>query len=186
MTAQPKLEYQDISREVRDVLPENDNETSIHRSYHPMRTIYPDQCWEIDHDRTVLTQYIARHPAAVRSTFILHDRLLIDDAFYSVNEIYHGRCRVTSWAFTVIWYHLRKHNVPPRSPPPIGRWCVMPGDFIVPQATPSPPSGAIYSHEVHRSDVVYNMDDEYMKARNRYELVVQKLTELRGVLEDGR
>jgi len=181
-----KLEYQDLSRKIRDVLPDNENETSIHQSYHPTRVIYPDQCWEIDADRTTLTQYIARHPYSIRSTFTTNDRLLIDGKLYSVTDTRHGHLGITSWTIAVIWYYLRPHNVLEYGPPPTGNWCVMPGKFINPQPIPVITSGSIFSYQTR--PVVREMSDidlakEYMESRSRYELVVNELNRLRDELE---
>jgi len=186
MMKETKLEYQDLSREVRDVLPENDNETSIHRSYHPKRTIYPDQCWEIDAERTTLTQYIARHPHSIRSTFTSYDRLLIDGKLYSVTEIRHGHLGVTSWTAAVIWYYLRAHNVLKSGPPPAGKWCVMPGKFVDPQPIPTITSGSLFSYKVRPAALGtpdIDLAKEYTEARNRYEIVVNELNRVRRELE---
>ena len=186
MMKEAKLEYQDLSREVRDVLPENENETSIHQSYLAVRTIYPDQCWEIDTDRTTLTQYIARHPYSIRATFTGNDRLLIDGKLYSVTEIRHGHFGVTSWTAAVVWYYLRAHNVLESGPPPAGKWCVMPGKFVDPQPIPTITSGSLFSYKVRpasRGTPDIDLSKEETEARHRYELVVNELSRLRRELE---
>lgn len=180
-----KLEYPDRSREVRDILPKNVNETSIHRSYLPTRTIYTDQCWEIDPDRTVLTQYIARHPYSIQSTFTTGDRLLLNGKLYSVTEIRYGNFGVTSWTATVIWYYLRAHNALESGPPPAGKWCVMPGKFVDPQPIPTITTGSLFSYKVRPTAEGIDIDlaKEYTESRNRYEIVVNELNRVRRELE---
>lgn len=188
MTQETILEYPDLSREIRDVLPTDANETAPHISYHPTRTIYPDQCWEIDPDRTMLTQYIARHPYSIRSTFTGHDRLKINGKLYSVTEVRHGHYGITSWTATVIWYYLRAHNVLESGPPPAGKWCVMPGKFINPQPVTTLTSGALFSYKPRPSGELVDIDlaKEYMEARNRNELVIIELARVRNELEDKK
>lgn len=183
-----KLEYPDLSREVRDILPKNVNETSIHQSYLPKRTIYPDQCWELDPDWTVLTQYIARHPYSIRSTFTTGDRLLLDGKLHSVTEIRYGHFGVTSWTATVIWYYLRAHNVLDSGPPPAGKWCVMPGKFVDPQPIPTITTGSLFSYKVRPAAEAIDIDlsKEYTESRNRYEIVVNELNRVRTEMEENK
>lgn len=183
-----KLEYPDLSRTIRDVLPENDNETSIHQSYIVERTVYPDQCWEIDSDRTMLTQYIARHPFSIRSTFTEHDRLLIDGKLYSVTDVRHGHFEVTSWTATVIWYYLRAHNALESGPPPAGKWHVMPGKFVDPKPIPMITCGALFSYKVRPAAESVDIDlmNDVLESRHRYDLVVNELNRVRFELEQKK
>lgn len=187
MMKETKLEYRDLSREVRDILPENENETSIHQSYLAERTIYPDQCWETDPERTTLTQYIARHPFSITPAFAVGDRLRIDGKAYWVYMVQHGHFGITSWTATVTWYYLRAYNKLDIGPP-ANKWCVMPGKFVDPQPIPTITNAAMFNYKSRPSvePVDIDLSREYAEARNRYEVVVAELVRVRTELEDKK
>jgi hypothetical protein len=137
----------------------------------------------------MLTQYIARHPFAIRSTFTAGDRLRIDGKTYWIYEIRHGHFGITSWTAAVIWYYLRAYNKLDIGPP-ANKWCVMPGKFITPKPIPTVTNAAIFSYtsrpEPSIEEIDIDLSKEYAEARNRYELVVTELSRVRNELEDKK
>jgi len=147
-----------------------------------MRTIYPDQCWEIDPDRTVLTQYTARHPHAIHATFRQGDLVKIDEKVYAIGDTLSGYFGLNDceWYVTTICYYL-KPPVFDMGPPESSEWSPLPGNIIEPKAVPTTTTGALYNQKVRKRGELYNLNAELDEARNRFWLVVAELKKLRKV-----
>ena len=147
-----------------------------------IRSICPDQCWEIDPDRTVLTQYIARHPDSISTTetFAVGDIVRIDGIVYTIKDTLSGYFGVGDgeWYVSSICYYLEP--LPPDTVTEgIIGWKLMPGNIIEPMAVPAPTTKALYNQRVRKKDEVYDIDAELEEARHRFWLVVTELGKIR-------
>lgn len=149
------------------------------------RTIYSNQCWEIDPDRTVLTQYIARHPDSIRATFAGGDIVRIDGIMYVVKDTLSGYFGLDDceWYVSTICYYLK--------PLPFSMglgletgWTTIPGNIVEPKAIPTVTTGALYNQRLRKKGEVYNLNAELDEARNRFLLVVAELNRIRKKKEE--
>lgn len=171
MERRVKIEYQNsASRHI-------DRDTIIKTTI--VRSIYPDQCWEIDPDRTVLTQYIARHPDSIIATFAVGDVVRIDGTVYVIKDTLSGYFGVDDgeWYVSSICYYLEP--LPDTETGDMIGWELMPGNIIEPMAVPAPTTKALYNQRVRKKDEVYDIDTELEEARHRFWLVVTELGKIR-------
>ena len=153
-----------------------------------MRRIYPDQCWEIDPGRTVLTQYIARHPHAIEPAFRVGEIVRIDEKVYVIGSTLSGYFGVNKgifanlsdweWYVTTVCYFLKPPVFDTASMEASG-WYPLPGNIIEPKAVPTMTTGALYNQRVKDPDEIYDLGAEMYEARNRFKLVVAELNKIR-------